>query len=160
MLEIKVNVTLSADPTLVEVLASLLGARSGTTSSPSTSAETRPAKAPKGKEAKQVEAAPVAETPVVNMAANTVAPPPPRMAANTVAPPAETTATVEENLAGEDPAPTVSLEQVRQLIMAKSTEVPTKRDGVKALLTKYGAVKATELKPADYAAIFTELNAL
>ena len=58
----------------------------------------------------------------------------------------------------EDPAPTVTLEQVR----AKLTELSQsgKKDDIKVLIAKFGGTKLTDLKAEQYADVLAAAEAL
>lgn len=56
-------------------------------------------------------------------------------------------------------APTYTLEQVRARL-ADLSRAGGKKDEVKALLEKYGAVRLTDIKPEDYASLMAEAEAL
>ena len=58
----------------------------------------------------------------------------------------------------EKPEPTVTIEQVRAVMSAKSDEGKTAQ--VKALLMKYDAGKLSGVKPEDYADLLREVEAL
>ena len=64
----------------------------------------------------------------------------------------------QETPAPEPPKPALKLEQVRMVLAEKSRAGHTA--AVKALLTKYGVAKLSELDPAHYAALLKEAEAI
>ena len=60
--------------------------------------------------------------------------------------------------ANTQPAPQVTIEQVRAVLAGKSQEGKTRQ--VKALLLKYDAGKLSGVKPEDYPALLKEAEAL
>jgi len=81
---------------------------------------------------------------------------------NTSPEPVQETAKNEHVPRAEAPAPrseqTYTLEHVRARLAGLSTD--GKRDEVKALLSKYGATRLTEIKPDDYAAVMADAEGL
>lgn len=65
---------------------------------------------------------------------------------------------LEAMQSGQTDEKTVSLENVRAILVRKSVE--GKREAVKALITKYGAERLSDISPDAYATMHQEAEAL